>query len=40
MNRNEGIPVPVLTCDVYGLHLPTARGLKLHKENQHPIGGK
>ncbi|KAI8128867.1 Cap-specific mRNA (nucleoside-2'-O-)-methyltransferase 2 [Lucilia cuprina] len=40
MNKHEGIPAPVINCDVCGLRLTSERGLKLHKESQHPIGGK
>ena len=40
MNKHEGIPPPELNCDICGLRLTSERGLKLHKENQHPVGGK
>ncbi|KAM7344983.1 uncharacterized protein ACRADG_011483 [Cochliomyia hominivorax] len=40
MNKHEGIPAPEINCDVCGLRLTSERGLKLHKESQHPIGGK
>ncbi|XP_037822831.1 transcription factor grauzone-like [Lucilia sericata] len=40
MNKHEGIPTPVINCDVCGLRLISERSLKLHKESQHPVGGK
>ncbi|KNC21319.1 Transcription factor grauzone, partial [Lucilia cuprina] len=40
MNKHEGIPAPVINCDVCGLRLISKRSLKLHKESQHPVGGK
>ncbi|XP_065368122.1 transcription factor grauzone-like [Calliphora vicina] len=40
MDKHEGIPQPIISCDVCGLRLTSDRGLKRHKENQHPVGGK
>lgn len=40
MNKHEGIPPPVINCDVCGLRLSCERSLRLHKETQHPVGGK
>ncbi|XP_065368954.1 transcription factor grauzone-like [Calliphora vicina] len=40
MNKHEGIPAPLINCDVCGLRLTSERSLKLHKESQHPVGGK
>ncbi|XP_065367259.1 transcription factor grauzone-like [Calliphora vicina] len=40
MNKHEGIPAPLINCDVCGLRLISERSLKLHKESQHPVGGK
>ncbi|TMW45842.1 hypothetical protein DOY81_009083, partial [Sarcophaga bullata] len=40
MNKHEGIPAPDISCDVCGLRLASERGLKRHKESQHPVGGK
>ena len=40
MNKHEGIPAPEISCDICGLRLCSERGLKLHKDSQHPVGGK
>lgn len=40
MNKHEGIPLPLINCDVCGLRLTSQRGLKAHKATQHPVGGK
>ncbi|XP_065369919.1 transcription factor grauzone-like [Calliphora vicina] len=40
MNKHEGIPQPIISCDICGLRVTRERGLKRHKETQHPVGGK
>ncbi|XP_075168441.1 zinc finger Y-chromosomal protein 1-like [Haematobia irritans] len=38
--KHQGVPLPTISCDVCGLKVTTQRGLKRHKESQHPEGGK
>lgn len=40
LNKHEGLPQPIISCDICGLRLTTERGLKRHKDTQHPIDGK
>ncbi|KAI8128860.1 hypothetical protein FF38_14087 [Lucilia cuprina] len=40
MDKHEGVPQPIINCDICGLRLTSERGLKRHKESQHPVGGK
>lgn len=39
MNKHEGLAAN-LNCDICGLRLTSERGLKVHKDTQHPVGGK
>ncbi|XP_013102876.2 transcription factor grauzone [Stomoxys calcitrans] len=38
--KHKGVPLPTISCDVCGLKVTNQRGLKRHKESQHPEGGR
>lgn len=40
MLKHKGVDVPTIACDVCGLKVTGQRGLKRHKDSQHPEGGK